>query len=217
MRPACLFRGSSQPTRCVSALIGLFARSGYRDDIDGVVMRFISKWWFTVLTATVLTSAPAYSAAIETKVSVAFKESAPKDSFTITNAGTCTTFGLHLKIDLEPSRSGLIFDPTGSGAGVEVFQPLKITTGQDIVENISTVRDGSQSVMLKIKPLKPGARIAFTIDVDDTLTRSELGQTRVSGGEIAGAEILGRSADGSMMRATFGSDSTALISRIPCA
>jgi len=51
------------------------------------------------------------------------------------------------------------------------------------------IDDGETSVTLDISTLAPGDRIAFTVDVDDQLSNSELGQIRVAGGEIAGATL----------------------------
>ena len=147
----------------------------------------------TMVAAVLLSTAVAYSATKETALSVTFSESAPKDSFTITNVGDCSIDQLHLRIDLASSKGGLIFDPTSNGAGVQVFQPFEVVAGQSYITAVSEVSDGSQDVALRLKALIPGAKVSFTVDVDDTVprARSELGQTRVSDAEISGAVISG--------------------------
>ncbi|NEQ55361.1 MAG: hypothetical protein F6K11_35460, partial [Leptolyngbya sp. SIO3F4] len=111
-------------------------------------------------------------------VNVEFIESAPKDRFVITNMGSCTLTGLTLELDLSQSAGKLIFDTTATGAGVEVFQPFEVEAG-DIVP-LGGVNDGDSKLALQIVSLAPGNRASFTIDVDDTLPRSELGQIRVA-------------------------------------
>ncbi len=172
----------------------------------------------TLLVAFLLSSATAVGAANQTTLLVTFSESAPKDSFTITNAGNCKINELELRIDLASSKGGLIFDPTGSGAGVQVFQPLEVTTGQSYISAVSKVSDGGRDVDLRLNSFVPGAEVSFTVDVDDTLPRerSELGQTRVSDAEISGALIYSKADNGASAKATFGADATAQIPRIPC-
>jgi hypothetical protein len=82
----------------------------------------------------------------------------------------------------------LIFDTTAAGAGVEVFQPFNVSEG-DIELLSGDVVDGNSELTLRIAELVPGARASFTIDVDDTLTESELGMIRVTASEIAGATV----------------------------
>lgn len=148
-------------------------------------------------------AAPAFA-----DVTVRFVESAPKDSFIITNEGTCPLGEVEVTVDLGASAAGLIFDVTGAGAGVSVFQPLELVAGQEYLSSIPEVKDGDSLLALSIVGLAPGDRIAFTIDVDDTLGSSE---TMVSGAEIEGAKamIVGR---GVQVDAEFGRDS---IARLP--
>ena len=172
-----------------------------------------------VLTFLNLAGAIGLSASQLTSLAVTFSESAPKDSFTIVNVGTCKLGNLQFRLNLASSQGRLIFDPTASGAGVEVFQPLEITAGQSAIEEISEVRDGSQGLTIKLRNLLPGAKVAFTVDVDDTLPRekSQLGQIRVSGAEIAGAKVYGEHSSGAESAASFGDDVTVRLDRLPCA
>ncbi|MEQ8708194.1 MAG: hypothetical protein RIC36_04330 [Rhodospirillales bacterium] len=129
------------------------------------------------------------STAAHADVTVSFTESAPKDSFTVTNTGSCDIGPSTVTIDLSTSVGGLIFDTTGSGAGVQVFQPFELVSGANRLVAVTAVSDGNNLIELQLSGLPPGEAVAFTIDVDDTLTNSTMGQTRVAGSEISGAVV----------------------------
>ena len=93
------------------------------------------------------------------------------------------------KVDLSKSAAGLIFDTEPTGRGVEVFQPLEVTQGADFLVEAPVTQDGASKTELVVSELPPSGAIRFTVDVDDTLTASDLGQIRVSGSEIVGAEV----------------------------
>ncbi len=117
---------------------------------------------------------------------ISFNEGAPKDAFKIENAGTCTLSNSSILVDLSPSRGGLIFDVTETGAGVEVFQPFELVDGADALAGTPTVLDGQSEIRLDIADLAPNQAIAFTIDVDDTLGQRAI---TVSGTEIEAARV----------------------------
>lgn len=117
---------------------------------------------------------------------VRFVEGAPKDRFVLTNVGSCDITDSTVRIDLSTSVGKLIFDVTGAGAGVEVFQPLELVYGADALRDIPLVVDGQTSIDLEISSLKSGNQLAFTIDVDDTIGQREI---TVSGSEIVGAIV----------------------------
>ena len=123
-----------------------------------------------------------------------------------------------LRIDLGKSRGRLIFDVTGEGAGVEVFQPFEIARGRHLAAAKPLVRDGDDQLSLQLRRLQPADVIAFTIDVDDTLKDSTLGQMRIARSEIEGAMatvvIEGK---GDAVQASFSTDATAVLQRVPCA
>lgn len=119
-------------------------------------------------------------------VIVTFRDGAPKDRFTITNTADCATGPMTLALDLAPAPAGLIFDITGDGAGVDVFQPFEVAAGGDIITAVSDVADGDQRLELALQGLEAGAEVAFTIDLDDTGGGREI---TVSGSEIAGAMV----------------------------
>ena len=114
-----------------------------------------------------------------------FVEGAPKDRFVFEVTGGCPLGPARLEIDLTGSNGGLIFDVTASGAGVEVYQPFELVSGAERVIATSEVEDGSQRLSLDVDGIDPGTRIAFTIDVDDTIGAREI---TVSGAEITGAQ-----------------------------
>ena len=137
-------------------------------------------------------------------IAVRFQEGAPKDRFSFENRGACVLTG-DLRLDLESSRGGLVFDVSAAGAGVEVFQPFDLVEGADHVRGVPVVADGDRAVVLRVADWPAGARIAFTIDVDDTLKGREI---TVSDAEIAGATVA--FAGGGETRAVFAGPSVML-------
>ena len=115
-----------------------------------------------------------------------FDEGAPKDRFTLTNTGDCPLPAMQVTLDLGTAPSGLIFDVTGAGAGVEVFQPFELVAGAEFLSDTPTVLDGDSAIALNLRGLAPLQTVAFTIDVDDTGGGREI---TVSGSEIAGATL----------------------------
>ncbi len=133
--------------------------------------------------ASLLTSVGIASVA-QADLRVSFDEGAPKDRFRIENTGACAISEASLVLDLSSSQGGLIFDVTGRGEGVEVFQPFELVEGADALAGMPTVVDGQTEIRLDIVTLPPEAAIAFTIDVDDTRGQRAI---TVTGAEIEGA------------------------------
>jgi len=69
---------------------------------------------------------------------------------------------------------------------------------------------------VRISQLGAGESASFTIDVDDTLTNSALGQIRVAGAEIEGATVEISQGGGAAQLGRFGSDSKAKINLTVC-
>lgn len=128
----------------------------------------------------------AFAGTAQADVVVEFRDGAPKDRFSITNTGTCALPAVSVRIDLADAPSGLIFDTTAQGSGVEVFQPLEIVQGAELVVAATDVKDGDQAVQLDLSGMASGDVVQFTIDMDDTGGGREI---TVSGSEIAGARI----------------------------
>ena len=145
-------------------------------------------------------------------LAIHFDEGAPKDRFSFRNTGDCTITNAKLTLDLSASSSGLIFDVTNQGAGVEVFQPLQFVMGQKSLSSIPKVRDGDNQIILNIDKLGSGKTIAFTIDVDDTMGGREI---TVSGSEIGGAKVRLKTKMNSLT-GTFSSKARAIIQLNGC-
>ena len=160
----------------------------------------------TALTTVALFAATAASA----DLLVTFDEGAPKDRFTFQNNSACALSATTLALDLKGSAGALVFDTTGQGAGVEVFQPFELVSGQAVVTGNSAVTDGDTRLTIDITGLNAGDKLAFTIDVDDTLGQREI---TVNDAEISGAMVTSTQA-GKAASATF-EGSRATIS-IPC-
>jgi len=121
---------------------------------------------------------------------VVFRESAPTDRFTIANTSSRNWQLNRLKLDMSHSLGNLIFDVTATGAGVDVFQPFVSEAGSAQLSEQPVITDGDQMIELAFSQFAPGADYRFSIDVDDQLTDSRLGQTRIDGSEIQGAVIM---------------------------
>ncbi len=143
---------------------------------------------------------------------VQFLEGAPKDTFVFTNQGPCDIGPAELIIDFTTSDAGLIFDVTGDGAGVEVFQPFDVTQGASLLNGLPTITDGDQTATLLMKGLAAGQEISFTIDVDDTQGPREI---TVSGSEIMGATVS-LTANGQQVSAVLGTDAQAVLMTAAC-
>ena len=137
-------------------------------------------------------------------VSLSFIEGAPKDRFVLTNA-TCGLSDATLRINLSTAPAGVIFDVTASGAGVEVFQPVEVVSGN---ATTSAVTDGDQVLTATLGPLAQGEQVIISADLDDLQTDGALGQIRVAGSEIAGVSATITLPNGTHI-ATFGTDATA--------
>ncbi|MEM0991238.1 MAG: hypothetical protein AAGK00_20415 [Pseudomonadota bacterium] len=148
------------------------------------------------------------------EIRVTFQESAPKDIFQIVNTSGCGMGPVSVEIDLSASSAGLIFDPTASGAGVSVYQPFELVSGD--VDGVAEVSDGDTRLSLDLPGLAPGGRVVFTIDIDDTLIDGPMGQTMVAGSEIAGARVNATVPGGQTISGTFGVDAAAAVPLQAC-
>lgn len=161
----------------------------------------------TLACALALQAAPALA-----QVGVRFVEGAPKDRFEFTNRSACALANTEITLDLSTSPAGLMFDTTSSGAGVDVFQPFELVEGAQALSAHTPVNDGDNQVVLSVRQLPPGARIAFTVDVDDTL--SQRGIT-IAGSEIAGATVR-VAAGGFSASGRFSSQAETTVATPPC-
>lgn len=151
----------------------------------------------------------------ETTISIRFVESAPKDRFVFENMGSCVLGESTVEIDLAQTAGKLIFDTTASGEGVEVFQPFEILEGDVALLSSERVSDGDIALTIQIGSLAEGSRAGFTIDVDDSLTDSDLGMIRVTDSEMSGGVIRITHGNSETVEAIFDDVSRALVT-IPC-
>ncbi|WP_170387590.1 aggregation factor core [Ruegeria atlantica] len=149
---------------------------------------------------------------LQAGVQIRFIEGAPKGRFVLTNVGACEVEASTLKIDLSQSAGRLIFDVTEKGAGVEVFQPLEFVEGADALRQLPSVVDGQETIELEIASLAAGDKLAFTIDVDDTVGQREI---TVTGSEIEGATVSYTDAD-KTSTATFSSEARVNVTTKDC-
>jgi len=146
-------------------------------------------------------------------LSIRFVESAPKDSFRFTVGENCSLPAGKIMINLKGSQGNLIFDTEPTGLGVEVYQKFEKVAGSNLFAIENNITDGDQALTLNVKPLSEGQDFSFTIDVDDQLTNSSLGQIRVADQEITGASISYISAGGDISQeAVFGAEAEAILS-----
>ncbi|MEM6888080.1 MAG: aggregation factor core [Pseudomonadota bacterium] len=154
-------------------------------------------------------AAPAVSA---DQLEVRFMEGAPKDRFIFANASACPLEAAVITLDLAGSAGGLIFDVTGTGAGVSVYQPFEVVAGAESLQALPDVLDGDVGLSLAVAGLAPGHEIAFTIDVDDTINRTA---TMVADSEIRGASVV-LDTQGGRYIGTFNGTSSATLALPPC-
>lgn len=173
---------------------------------ESLLMSSFSK----ILVATLLVGGLAVPA--HANLTVDFDEGAPKDRFTFTNTSSCALKDTTVTLDLSGSKSGLIFDVTNAGAGVEVFQPLELVAGKKSLASIPKVKDGDNKITFSVASLAAGEKLAFTIDVDDTMGGREI---TVSGSEIQGA-FASVSTAGKINKGTFGKNAKAVVNVDPC-
>jgi hypothetical protein len=167
-----------------------------------------------ILAAFCAITGPAAHAACTVSVDISFREGAPRDRFTIANTSSSASIA-SVELDLDGSAGRLVFDTVEGGTGVEVFQPYRSESGDAGLIGAPVVADGATALALQFEQFGPGQSYTFSIDVDDRLTRSDMGQIMVSGREIEGAMVtVGlRDATGAIVRrrAAFDDDSAARI------
>jgi hypothetical protein len=149
------------------------------------------------------------------QIALVFTESAPRDMFEIRNGSSKGQLIQRLVLDLAPSAGRLVFDTLAGGTGVDVFQPFRAEAGQARLADAPEVKDGADHLELTFARFDAGQRFRFSIDVDDRLTTSDMGQTRISGREMEGAVltvVLGPDGErGTERTARVGQNNAALI------
>ena len=122
-------------------------------------------------------------------LSAKFTESAPRDRFHFSNVSSDGWQVQSVMLQLAGSDGNLIFDTEEGGTGVEVFQKFREESQSATTAVVNEPADGDQSLTIEFSDFPAGANYTFSIDLDDQLKQSELGNIRVSGSEINGAVI----------------------------
>lgn len=157
-----------------------------------------------------------FNQSIYANVQIDFIESAPKDSFVVRNISSCVLNDFVVDIDLNGTAGKLIFDTTATGAGVEVFQPFEIVEGEINLISSNSVKDGDKKLSIAVASLAPNKSVRFTIDVDDTLSNSALGNIRVTNSEMENGTVNLVLADSEIYSAKFNKSSQAMINLSNC-
>lgn len=125
----------------------------------------------------------------ELAVDARFTESAPRDFFSIRNQSAGQWSIISIRLDLAASAGQLIFDTEDGGKGVDVFQLFDVAEGTALMSKADVPNDGDSVLQVQFERFGSGQSFSFSIDVDDQLIDSTLGQTRVAGSEIAGSVL----------------------------
>lgn len=130
-----------------------------------------------------------------------FIEGAPIDRLLVTNRSDTGWKIEQITWDLMPSAGQVIFDTTGSGAGVEVFQPFRQLSAKDtrraggevsdvgqgpVLAAEPVVTDGDQSLVIQFESFEPRQVFGMSIDVDDQIASRQI---TVERGEMQGATL----------------------------
>ena len=123
------------------------------------------------------------------QIDAKFYEGAPRDRFVIENNSSDKLSIESATVTLKGSKGKLIFDTIDGGKGVEVFQQFRSEESSAMLASKPQLKDGADTLALKFEHFDPKETYRFSLDVDDQLTNSELGQIRVSSSEMNGAQI----------------------------
>lgn len=146
---------------------------------------------------------PAPDPACGIELVAVFDEGAPRDRLTLENLSTADLAIASVEIDLTASAGSVIFDTRPGGTGVEVFQDFQVESGDATLAQDPVARDGSSLLGLQFDLFTAGETFTFSIDVDDQLADSDLGQIQVTGAELAGASVEYEAVGGETYRSVF--------------
>jgi hypothetical protein len=143
-----------------------------------------------------------------------FIEGAPTDRLVLAHKSPAGWQIRDVAWDLSPSKGKVFFDVTDQGAGVEVFQPLRIVSKGASAATLAdspAIRDGDEQLTMRFKQFTPEQTFAITMDVDDRLGGREI---TVNSSEMSGATLdvtFRGPADASQsLTATFDSNAKAI-------
>ncbi len=122
-------------------------------------------------------------------LTASFTESAPRDYFRFRHESESGWSVVKIVLSLDTADGDLVFDTNDGGKGVEVFQPFRKESSTASSAELKLPNDGGQSIEIVFTDFPAGADYSFSIDVDDQLSQSKLGNIRVAGSEMNGATI----------------------------
>ena len=154
------------------------------------------------------------------EVVIQFIDSSP-DLFIIENRSLEAWTLVSLEFRAEKSAGRVVFDTDLGGAGASEPYQFEVVEGEVGLMKAPVVADGAEELTLHFANFAPGRKFVFSIDLDDRLENSAMGQAYVTGDEIAGAEVTGlfthpKIGEG-RAQGTFGSDGTAHLRGATCA
>lgn len=154
------------------------------------------------------------------EVVIRFIDSSP-DLFIIENNSLEPWTLLSLEFRAANSTGRVVFDTDFGGAGASEPQQFETVEGEVGLMRAPVVADGAEELTLNFTNFQAGRKFVFSIDLDDRLENSAMGQAYVTGEEIAGAEVLGlfthpKIGQGNA-RGTFGTDGKAHLRGATCA
>ncbi len=98
-----------------------------------------------------------------------------------------------LSIDLSGSAGDVVFDTVFGGEGAGSPSPFQSLPGEGVrLVAMTPASDGGRLLALRFAGFAPGARFTVSVDIDDRLPNSAMGQSYVTGPELAGAHALAR-------------------------
>ncbi len=154
------------------------------------------------------------------EVVIQFIDSSP-DLFIIENKSLEAWTLLSLEFRAQKSAGRVVFDTDLGGAGASEPYQFEVVEGEVGLMKAPVVADGAEELSLHFANFAPGRKFVFTIDLDDRLENSPMGQAYVTGEEIAGAEVLGLFTHPKIgkgnAQGTFGSDGKAHLRGATCA
>jgi hypothetical protein len=118
-----------------------------------------------------------------------FIEGAPTDRLVLRHTSPAGWQITAVSWNLSSSKGKVFFDVTDKGAGVEVFQPLRIVSKGDNAAKLAeppVIKDGDQQLVMRFSQFTGQQQFAVTMDVDDQLGGREI---TVNSSEMSGAML----------------------------
>ena len=99
------------------------------------------------------------------EIMISFEESAPKDSFFVSNRSSCEITVGSITFDLSSATSELLFDTEQYGPGENVAQPFEIELSKKASATSLPMPDGASSAEIRFSDFSPDGEIVVTVDI----------------------------------------------------